>query len=214
MIRTALFPHGSRRRPTWWRDSRWSVGAVPLSSRWPCNVAVGFTPVCVGQPGWAGVGPHHFHNGGRVKQVTMPTGRNNIGAKTEIACTMGAACAPSCLNTGEALFDVEHDRSVLSPSLPAMALSPPWELSSVCGDVGPRYCAGCRRCGECPAARRAGSVRGEGHEVSAIRGRTPTGAGTEVTYRAIISTPVESEDSRVATEWLDGRANIIMTSPI
>jgi transmembrane sensor len=175
------------------------------------TVAVGFTPVMH----WANLGgpePDHIISttAGELKQVTLPDGSKvTLGAKTEIAVHYGHCMRTILLNNGEALFDVEHD-----PKCPFTVIAGGGAITAVGTEFSVR-----RTLDRVTVQVAEGAVNVQPRdalasvpwpkvtEVSDISWPDAKLAqGQEVTYRGTQSrTPVESEDSRVATEWLDGR---------
>jgi transmembrane sensor len=173
-------------------------------------VAVGFTPVMR----WLNLGQESDHiistASGELKQVTLPDGSKvTLGAKTEIAVHYGHCMRTILLNNGEALFDVEHD-----PKCPFTVIAGDGAITAVGTEFSVRRTLDRVTV---QVAEGAVSVRPrdalasvawpKATEVSDISWPDAKLAqGQEVTYRGNQSrTPVESEDSRVATEWLDGR---------
>ena len=147
---------------------------------------------------------------GELKQVTLPDGwKVTLGAKTEIAVHYGHCMRTILLNTGEALFDVEHD-----PKCPFTVIAGGGAITAVGTEFSVR-----RTLDRVTVQVAEGAVNVQPRdalasvpwpkvtEVSNISWPDAKLAqGQEVTYRGNQSrTPVESEDSRVATEWLDGR---------
>ena len=175
------------------------------------TVAVGFAPVMH----WLNLrGPEPDHiiatTAGELKQVTLPDGSKvTLGAKTEIAVHYGQCMRTILLNSGEALFDVEHD-----PKCPFTVIAGDGAITAVGTEFSVR-----RTLDRVTVQVAEGAVNVQPRdalasvpwpkvtEVSNISWPDAKLAqGQEVTYRGNQSrTPVESEDSRVATEWLDGR---------
>ena len=197
--------HAVARQPAshWRRATFFALAAV--------TVAVGFTPVMH----WLnprGPEPDHLISttAGELKQVTLPDGSKvTLGAKTEIAVHYGHCMRTILLNTGEALFDVEHD-----PKCPFTVIAGDGAITAVGTEFSVR-----RTLDRVTVQVAEGAVNVQPRdalasvpwpkvtEVSDISWPDAKLAqGQEVTYRGNQSrTPVESEDSRVATEWLDGR---------
>ena len=197
--------HAVTRQPAvrWGRATFFALAAA--------TVAVGFTPVMR----WLNLrGPEPDHiistTAGELKQVTLPDGSKvTLGAKTEIAVHYAQCMRTILLNSGEALFDVEHD-----PKCPFTVIAGDGAITAVGTEFSVR-----RTLDRVTVQVAEGAVNVQPRdalasvpwpkvtEVSDISWPDAKLAqGQEVTYRGNQSrTPVESEDSRVATEWLDGR---------
>jgi transmembrane sensor len=145
-----------------------------------------------------------------LKQLTLPDGsRVTLGAKTEIAVEYGQCKRTILLNSGEALFDVAHD-----PKCPFIVIAGDGAITAVGTEFSVR-----RTLDRVTVQVAEGAVNVQPRDalasVSWPKDSDVTNIswpdaklaqGQEVTYRGNQSrTPVESEDSRVATEWLDGR---------
>ena len=173
--------------------------------------AVAFFPVM----SWLNLyGPRPVHvvstAAGELKQLTLPDGsRVTLGAKTEIVVEYGKCTRNILLNNGEALFDVAHD-----PKCPFIVLAGDGAITAVGTEFSVR-----RTLDRVTVQVAEGAVNVQPRialasvpwpkdsDVPDISWPDAKLAqGQEVTYRGNESrTPVESEDSRVATEWLDGR---------
>jgi transmembrane sensor len=174
-------------------------------------VAVGFAPVMHWLDLRGSASSHLVStNAGELKQITLPDGSKvTLGAKTEIAVRYGHCMRTILLNSGEALFDVAHD-----PKCPFTVIAGGGSITAVGTEFSVR-----RTLDRVTVQVAEGAVNVQPHdalasvpwpkmaEVSNISWPDAKLAqGQEVTYRGNQSrTPVESEDSRVATEWLDGR---------
>ncbi|HWW80532.1 MAG TPA: FecR domain-containing protein [Steroidobacteraceae bacterium] len=201
----ATAAHAVARQPAVrWRRAAFFAMAATI-------VAVGFAPVMH----WLNLrGPEPDHiistTAGELKQVTLPDGsRVTLGAKTEIAVHYAQCMRTILLNNGEALFDVEHD-----PKCPFTVIAGDGAITAVGTEFSVR-----RTLDRVTVQVAEGAVNVQPRdalasvpwpkvtEVSNISWPDAKLAqGQEVTYRGNQSrTPVESEDSRVATEWLDGR---------
>jgi transmembrane sensor len=147
---------------------------------------------------------------GELKQLTLPDGsRVTLGAKTEIAVEYAQCKRTIFLNSGEALFDVTHD-----PKCPFIVIAGDGAITAVGTEFSVR-----RTLDRVTVQVAEGAVNVQPRDalasVSWPKDSDVTNIswpdaklaqGQEVTYRGNQSrTPVESEDSRVATEWLDGR---------
>jgi transmembrane sensor len=132
-----------------------------------------------------------------------------LGAKTELSVNYGPCQRTILLETGEALFTVAHD-----PKCPFIVIAGDGAITAVGTEFSVR-----RTLDRVTVQVSEGSVNVQPRVMLASVGlpkdaELPTvswpdaklAQGQEVTYRGNESrTPVESEDSRVATEWLDGR---------
>jgi transmembrane sensor len=202
----ATAAHVMGRRPAghWHRATFFAIAAT--------IAAVAFFPVMR----WLNLyGPQPVHMvstaAGELKQLTLPDGsRVTLGAKTEIAVQYGKCERTILLNSGEALFDVAHD-----PKCPFIVIAGDGAITAVGTEFSVR-----RTLDRVTVQVAEGAVNVQPRDaLSSVS--WPKDAsdvpniswpdaklaqGQEVTYRGNQSrTPVESEDSRVATEWLDGR---------
>ena len=147
---------------------------------------------------------------GELKQLTLPDGSKvTLGAKTEIAVQYGQCMRTILLNSGEALFDVAHD-----PKCPFIVIAGDGAITAVGTEFSVR-----RTLDRVTVQVAEGAVNVQPRDaLASVPWPKDSGVpniswpdaklaqGQEVTYRGNESrTPVESEDSRVATEWLDGR---------
>ncbi len=147
---------------------------------------------------------------GELKQLTLPDGsRVTLGAKTEIVVRYGQCKRTILLNSGEALFDVAHD-----PKCPFTVIAGDGAITAVGTEFSVR-----RTLDRVTVQVSEGAVNVQPRDALASVSwpkvadvasiswpDAKLAQGQEVTYRGSQSrTPVESEDSRVATEWLDGR---------
>jgi transmembrane sensor len=145
-----------------------------------------------------------------LKQVTLPDGSKvTLGAKTDITVHYGQCMRTILLNTGEALFDVAHD-----PNCPFTVIAGDGAITAVGTEFSVR-----RTLDRVTVQVSEGAVSVQPRDaLASVPWPKDPGVpniswpdaklaqGQEVTYRGNQSrTPVESEDSRVATEWLDGR---------
>ena len=188
---------------------RW--GRVALFAMAAAAVAVAFTPALH----WLGFDrPEPVHlvstTSGELKQITLSDGsRVTLGAKTELSVNYGPCQRTILLETGEALFTVAHD-----PKCPFIVIAGDGAITAVGTEFSVR-----RTLDRVTVQVSEGSVSVQPRVMLAAVSlpkdtQLPTvswpdaklAQGQEVTYRGNESrTPVESEDSRVATEWLDGR---------
>jgi transmembrane sensor len=173
--------------------------------------AVAFFPVMR----WLNLyGPRPVHvvstAAGELKQLTLPDGsRVTLGAKTEIVVQYGQCMRNILLNNGEALFDVARD-----PKCPFIVIAGDGAITAVGTEFSVR-----RTLDRVTVQVAEGAVNVQ-PRIALASVPLPKDSdvpniswpdaklaqGQEVTYRGNQSrTPVESEDSRVATEWLDGR---------
>ena len=205
--------------------SAWQAAAVHVMERRPvvrwrrgvffaiaaATVAVSFFPVMR----WLNLyGPQPVHvvstAAGELKQITLTDGSKvTLGAKTEIAVQYGQCRRTILLNSGEALFDVAHD-----PKCPFIVIAGGGAITAVGTEFSVR-----RTLDRVTVQVAEGAVNVQPRDALALvqwpkDSDVPNiswpdaklAQGQEVTYRGNQSrTPVESEDSRVATEWLDGR---------
>ncbi len=197
--------HVMERRPVvhWQRATFFAIAAA--------IAAVAFSPVMR----WLnlyGLQPVHVVStaAGELKQITLPDGSKvTLGAKSEIAVHYGKCQRTILLNNGEALFDVAHD-----PKCPFIVIAGDGAITAVGTEFSVR-----RTLDRVTVQVAEGAVNVQPRDALAAV-PWPQGSdvpniswpdaklaqGQEVTYRGNQSrTPVESEDSRVATEWLDGR---------
>jgi transmembrane sensor len=201
----ATAAHVMGRQPVvhWRRATFFAIAAT--------TAAVAFFPVMR----WLNLyGPQAVHlvstAAGELKQLTLPDGsRVTLGAKTEIAVEYGQCKRTILLNSGEALFDVAHD-----PKCPFIVIAGDGAITAVGTEFSVR-----RTLDRVTVQVAEGAVNVQPRDalasVSWPKDSDVTNIswpdaklaqGQEVTYRGNQSrTPVESEDSRVATEWLDGR---------
>ena len=188
---------------------RW--GRVALFAMAAAAVAVAFTPALR----WLGFNraePVHLVSttAGELKQITLSDGsRVTLGAKTELSVNYGPCQRTILLATGEALFTVAHD-----PKCPFIVIAGDGAITAVGTEFSVR-----RTLDRVTVQVSEGSVNVQPRVMLASVSwpkdtELPTvswpdaklAQGQEVTYHGNESrTPVESEDSRVATEWLDGR---------
>jgi transmembrane sensor len=202
--------HAVTRQPAvrWGRATFFALAAA--------TVAVGFNPVMR----WLNLrAPQSDHiistTAGELKQVTLPDGSKvTLGAKTEIAVHYGHCMRTILLNSGEALFDVEHDPkcpfTVIAGDGAITAVGTEFSVRRTLDRVTVQVAEGAVNVQPRDALPRDALTSvplPKATEVSGISWPDAKLAqGQEVTYRGNQSrTPVESEDSRVATEWLDGR---------
>jgi transmembrane sensor len=175
------------------------------------TLAIGFTPVMR----WINLHqPDSVHvvstAAGELKRITLPDGSKvTLGAKTEISVQYGKCQRTILLNNGEALFDVAHD-----PSCPFMVIAGDGAITAVGTEFSVR-----RTLDRVTVQVAEGAVNVQPRYAlaSVPWPKDPDvpniswpdaklAQGQEVTYRGNESrSPVESEDSRNATEWLDGR---------
>jgi transmembrane sensor len=201
----ATAAHVMGRQPVvhWRRATFFAIAAT--------TAAVAFLPVMH----WLNLyGPQAVHvvstAAGELKQLTLPDGsRVTLGAKTEIAVEYGQCKRTILLDSGEALFDVAHD-----PKCPFIVIAGDGAITAVGTEFSVR-----RTLDRVTVQVAEGAVNVQPRDalasVSWPKDSDVTNIswpdaklaqGQEVTYRGNQSrTPVESEDSRVATEWLDGR---------
>ena len=145
-----------------------------------------------------------------LKQVPLPDGsRVTLGAKTRLSVHYGNCHRTISLETGEALFTVAHD-----PQCPFTVLAGDGVITALGTEFSVR-----RTLDRVTVQVAEGSVSVQPREALAAVEMPSDNTlpnvswpdakldpGQEVTYRGNTSrSPVESEDSRVATEWLDGR---------
>ena len=188
---------------------RW--GRVALFAMAAAAVAVAFTPALR----WLGFNraePVHLVSttAGELKQITLSDGsRVTLGAKTELSVNYGPCQRTILLATGEALFTVAHD-----PKCPFIVIAGDGAITAVGTEFSVR-----RTLDRVTVQVSEGSVNVQPRVMLASVSwpkdtELPTvswpdaklAQGQEVTYHGNESrTPVESEDTRVATEWLDGR---------
>jgi transmembrane sensor len=201
---TAAFARREQPVVRWRRATFFAIAAASL--------AVGFVPAMK----WLNLrGPEPGHlistTAGELKQITLADGsRVTLGAKTEIAVQYGDCRRTILLNSGEALFDVAHD-----PKCPFIVIAGDGAITAVGTEFSVR-----RTLDRVTVQVAEGAVNVQPRDALAAVSWPPKLAdvpniswpdaklaqGQEVTYRGNQSrTPVESEDSRVATEWLDGR---------
>ena len=201
----AAAAHVMERRPI----ARWRRGAFFAIAA--ATVAVSFFPVMR----WLNLyGPQPVHvvstAAGELKQITLTDGSKvTLGAKTEIAVQYGKCMRTILLNSGEALFDVAHD-----PKCPFIVIAGDGAITAVGTEFSVR-----RTLDRVTVQVAEGAVNVQPRDaLASVPWPKDSGVpniswpdaklaqGQEVTYRGNESrTPVESEDSRVATEWLDGR---------
>jgi ferric-dicitrate binding protein FerR (iron transport regulator) len=201
----AAAAHVLERRPV----VRWRRGVFFAMAA--ATVAVSFFPVMR----WLNLyGPQPVHvvstAAGELKQITLTDGSKvTLGAKTEIAVQYGQCRRTILLNSGEALFDVAHD-----PQCPFIVIAGDGAITAVGTEFSVR-----RTLDRVTVQVAEGAVNVQPRDALATvqwpkDSDVPNiswpdaklAQGQEVTYRGNQSrTPVESEDSRVATEWLDGR---------
>ena len=201
----ATAAHVMGRQPVvhWRRATFFAIAAT--------TAAVAFFPVMR----WLNLyGPQAVHvvstAAGELKQLTLPDGsRVTLGAKTEIAVEYGQCKRTILLNSGEALFDVAHD-----PKCPFIVIAGDGAITAVGTEFSVR-----RTLDRVTVQVAEGAVNVQPRDalasVSWPKDSDVTNIswpdaklaqGQEVTYLGNQSrSPVESEDSRVATEWLDGR---------
>ena len=145
-----------------------------------------------------------------LKQITLSDGsRITLGAKTQLSVQYGNCRRTILLETGEALFTVAHD-----PRCPFRVIAGDGAITALGTEFSVR-----RTLDRVTVQVAEGSVSVQPREALATV-EMPTDnslpnvswpdakltPGQEVTYLGVQSrSPVESEDSRVATEWLDGR---------
>ena len=188
---------------------RW--GRVAFFAVAAAAVAVAFTPALR----WLGLNrPEPVHmvstTAGELKQITLSDGsRVTLGAKTELSVNYGPCQRTILLETGEALFTVAHD-----PKCPFIVIAGDGAITAVGTEFSVR-----RTLDRVTVQVSEGAVNVQPRVTLAAVSlpkdtELPTvswpdaklAQGQEVTYHGNESrTPVESEDSRVATEWLDGR---------
>jgi transmembrane sensor len=201
---TAAHVMGRRPAAHWHRATFFAIAAT--------IAAVAFFPVMR----WLNLyGPQPVHMvstaAGELKQLTLPDGsRVTLGAKTEIAVQYGKCERTILLNSGEALFDVAHD-----PKCPFIVIAGDGAITAVGTEFSVR-----RTLDRVTVQVAEGAVNVQPRDALSSVGWPKDASdvpniswpdaklaqGQEVTYRGNQSrTPVESEDSRVATEWLDGR---------
>ena len=145
-----------------------------------------------------------------LKQITLSDGsRITLGAKTQLSVQYGNCRRTILLETGEALFSVAHD-----PSCPFTVIAGDGAITALGTEFSVR-----RTLNRVTVQVAEGSVSVQPREALAavampVDNTLPNVSwpdakldpGQEVTYLGNQSrSPVESEDSRVATEWLDGR---------
>ena len=145
-----------------------------------------------------------------LKQITLSDGsRITLGAKTQLSVQYGNCRRTILLETGEALFTVAHD-----PRCPFRVIAGDGAITALGTEFSVR-----RTLDRVTVQVAEGSVSVQPREALATVEMPTDNAlpnvswpdakltpGQEVTYLGIQSrSPVESEDSRVATEWLDGR---------
>jgi len=145
-----------------------------------------------------------------LKQVTLSDGsRVTLGAKTQLSVQYGNCHRTILLETGEALFNVAHD-----PKCPFRVIAGDGAITALGTEFSVR-----RTLNRVTVQVAEGLVSVQPREaLASVSLPTDTALpnvswpdaqlaqGQEVTYLGNQSrTPVESEDSRVATEWLDGR---------
>jgi len=188
---------------------RW--GRVAFFAVAAAAVAVAFTPALR----WLGLNrPEPVHmvstTAGELKQITLSDGsRVTLGAKTELSVNYGPCQRTILLETGEALFTVAQD-----PKCPFIVIAGDGAITAVGTEFSVR-----RTLDRVTVQVSEGAVNVQPRVALAAVSlpkdtELPTvswpdaklAQGQEVTYHGSESrTPVESEDSRVATEWLDGR---------
>jgi len=145
-----------------------------------------------------------------LKQVTLSDGsRVTLGAKTQLSVQYGNCHRTILLETGEALFNVAHD-----PKCPFTVIAGDGAITALGTEFSVR-----RTLNRVTVQVAEGLVNVQPRDaLASVSLPTDTALpnvswpdaqlaqGQEVTYLGNQSrTPVESEDSRVATEWLDGR---------
>jgi len=145
-----------------------------------------------------------------LKQITLSDGsRITLGAKTQLSVQYGNCRRTILLETGEALFTVAHD-----PRCPFRVIAGDGAITALGTEFSVR-----RTLDRVTVQVAEGSVSVQPREALATVEMPTDNAlpnvswpdakltpGQEVTYLGVQSrSPVESEDSRVATEWLDGR---------
>ena len=145
-----------------------------------------------------------------LKRITLSDGtRITLGAKTVLSVQYGTCRRTILLETGEALFNVAHD-----PNCPFRVIAGDGAITA----LGTEFSV--RRTLDRVTVQVAEGLVSVQPKDALVSVALPTDTalpnvswpdaklapGQEVTYLGNQSrTPVESEDSRVATEWLDGR---------
>jgi transmembrane sensor len=145
-----------------------------------------------------------------LKRITLSDGtRITLGARTVLSVQYGNCHRTVLLETGEALFNVAHD-----PNCPFRVIAGDGAITALGTEFSVR-----RTLDRVTVQVAEGLVSVQPREaLASVELPTDTALpdvswpdaklapGQEVTYVGNQSrTPVESEDSRVATEWLDGR---------
>jgi transmembrane sensor len=202
-------PWSMQPRPTGFAAVRWR--RVALFAIAAAVLAVGFKPA-MRWLDFERAEPVHIVStvAGELKQITLPDGSKvTLGAKTELSVHYGQCLRTILLNSGEALFTVAHN-----PTCPFIVIAGDGAITAVGTEFSVR-----RTLDRVTVQVAEGSVNVQPREAlaSVPWPRDPDipnitwpdaklAQGQEVTYRGNESrSPVESEDTRVATEWLDGR---------
>jgi len=173
--------------------------------------AIAFTPVMRWLDRDRAAPGHVVSTGaGELKQITLRDGsRVTLGAKTELSVQYGPCQRTILLNSGEALFTVAHD-----PRCPFIVIAGHGAITAVGTEFSVR-----RTLDRVTVHVAEGAVNVQPRDALTSvpwpkDSDVPTitwpeaklAQGQEVSYRGNDSrSPVESEDARVATEWLDGR---------